>query len=116
MTTMTVNGKTIVVPNGRNVSVINGVVTVDGVRYGEQEFGKDILEIKITEGTIGNLTTDCSVTCRDVTGNVQAGGSVTCDNVGGAVRAGGSVQCDDVNGDVQAGGSIQADAIYGRKR
>lgn len=131
MISMTVNGKTINVPSGRSVSVINGVVIVDGVRYGEQDFGKDILEIKVTEGTIENLTSDRSITCLNVSGNIIAKGSVTCGNIGGnvdstgsvtcdringSVRANGSVVCDNVGGDVTAGGSITADNIYGRKR
>jgi hypothetical protein len=114
--TMTVNGKTITVPSGRNVIVTNGVVMVDGVRYGEEEFGKNILYITVKEGVVENITTDLSVNCLNVEGDVNAGGSVNCDTVRGNVSAGGSVNCDDVKGDVQAGGSVIADNIYGRKR
>jgi hypothetical protein len=103
---MTVNGKTITVPNGRNVSVVNGVVTVDGVRYGDEGFARDVMEIRVSEGTVFGLNTDRSVTCKDVTGNITAGGSVSCDSVGHSVYAGGSVSCGRVGGDVEAGGSI----------
>lgn len=92
--------------SGKNVSIINGVVTVDGVRQ-DMKLDNGPTEIRILEGALVNLTTDASVNCNEVKGNVQAGGSVQCDNVGGSVNAGGSVQCDDVGGSVNAGGSVR---------
>lgn len=67
----------------------------------------DRLEIRVLEGTIGELNADGSVNCNNVAGNVRAGGSVNCDNVGGDVSAGGSVNCDKVGGSVKAGGSVR---------
>ena len=89
---------------GNSVSIINGVVTIDGVRQDGTVSG--VVEVRIVEGTIGNLTCSSSVTCGDVTGSVDAGGSVHCKNVGGDVDAGGSVTCGRVSGSVDAGGSI----------
>lgn len=89
---------------GRSISIINGRVTIDGVTESDAVSG--VVEIKITEGVLGELRTDASVSCLAVTGNVDAGGSVSCGRVGGSVRAGGSVSCDDVAGSVSAGGSI----------
>lgn len=113
--TITVNGKTITIPSGHCVSVVNGIVKVDGKVYGGEDFASNVMEIKITAGTIENLVTDKSVTCYGVTGNVSAGGSVNCDDVKGDVKAGGSVNCDNIGGNVTAGGSIMADAIQGRR-
>lgn len=106
MITMTVNGKTITVPSGHSVSVTNGVVLVDGVRYGDEDFAKNVLEIKIAEGDLVDVFTDKSVSCSNVTGGVVAGGSVSCGGVGGNVKAGGSVSCGRVWGSVSAGGSV----------
>lgn len=105
MTTITVNGKTISVPSGRNISVCNGVVMVDGVRYGDDDFAKHVMEIKVA-GDLLSLMTDRSVTCKNVNGIVTAGGSVSCGQVEGDVRAGGAVNCGTVHGNVSAGGSI----------
>lgn len=98
-----INGKTYV---GNSISVINGVVTIDDVI---QDGGKlsGVVEIRITEGTLQNLTTDAPVNCNDVLGDVSAGGPVNCENVGGNVKAGGPVNCENVAGMVSAGGSIK---------
>jgi hypothetical protein len=97
-----INGKEY---SGNNVTVINGVVTVDGSPV--LDTGNKNVEVKI-EGSVGELRADGSVTVSGtVTGNVDAGGSVNCDDVGGNVSAGGSVNCDDVGGSVNAGGSVR---------
>lgn len=103
MGTITINGRTF---RGNNVSIVGGRVTIDGVaQEGEQLSG--VVEVRVTEGTIGHLTSDASVTCGEVRGNVTAGGSVQCDGVGGSINAGGSVQCGAVGGPVNVGGSIR---------
>jgi len=102
MGTITINGSTF---NGNNVSIINGVVTIDGKAQNGTVNG--VVEIRIIEGAITNLTTDASVTCGKVDGDVQAGGSVNCDGIGGSINAGGSVRCDSVGGSVNAGGSVR---------
>lgn len=103
MSTITVNGKRYDNIQGNNISVINGVITVDGKVIDEGLSG--VVEVK-WEGALANLTSSASVTCGKVDGNVKASGSVTCYSVGGGVSAGGSVKCDDVTGDVDAGGSV----------
>lgn len=99
---ITINGKTY---QGNSVSVINSVVFIDGKRIDDKDLPKTILQIDVT-GTLGELKTDASVNCDNVTGNVEAGGSVNCDRVNGNVNAGGSVNCDTVGGSVNAGGSV----------
>ena len=89
---------------GSSVSIINGVVTIDGARQDGAVSG--VVEIRVT-GTLHELVTDASVTCQNVTGTVQAGGSVECGDVGGTVQAGGSVECKNVRGSIMAGGSVQ---------
>ncbi len=107
---ITINGRTIT--GGRSVSIINGVVIVDGQTVDTGVSG--MVEIVVTGGDIHELRTDGSVTCQDVTGKVDAGGSVTCADVGGTVDAGGSVTCDEVHGNVDAGGSVKCGAVQGR--
>ena len=109
--TIRMNGKTYV---GNDISIINGVVKIDGVIQEGDHLETKICEIRILEGTIGSLRTDASVTCQNVTGNVDAGGSVkVAGNVGGEVDAGGSVTCGNVTGDVDAGGSITCGSVGG---
>ncbi len=101
MNKVTINGKTY--SSSGSISVVNGVVVLDGKQI--TDVPKNILQIEVT-GTLNNLKTDLSVNCDDVSGYVEAGGSVNCDNVGGNVNAGGSVNCDNVRGNVNAGGSV----------
>jgi cytoskeletal protein CcmA (bactofilin family) len=97
-----INGKTYY---GRNVTITNNKVIVDGV---VQEDVTSAKTISINgEKFRGNLEIHGSVNVfGDVEGSVQAGGSVTCDDVKGNVMAGGSVDCDDVGGNISAGGSV----------
>jgi hypothetical protein len=103
MAVITINGKRIEV-NGSSVSIVNGVVSIDGVVV---EGGlQGVVNIK-WEGPLANLSVDGSVTCGDVAGNVSAGGSVHAGNIQGSATAGGSLHCQDINGSANAGGSIR---------
>lgn len=134
-TTVQVNGKTYSVPDGANISTINGVLYVNGEKYDGPGSGKDEdkhFEIVVTGGAVsvkverGNVTVNGdvldggvnaggSVTCRDVAGKVDAGGSVTCNNVTGDVDAGGTANVGgDVGGSVDAGGSVKCGKIAGK--
>ena len=106
MATINVNGK---IYKGNNVSIIGNNVVIDGKVQDKGLSG--VVEVKILEGVLENLSSDASVSCNNVHGNVSAGGSVSCDDIGGNVNAGGSVSCDDIGGNVNAGGSIK----YGNK-
>jgi len=58
MSSISINGKTFTIPSGKNISIVNGVVSVDGK--------------VITD----SVQTDCSVdVIGNVQGNVDAGGS-----------------------------------------
>jgi hypothetical protein len=102
MATVTINGHTY---SGRSVIITNGRVIIDGVPQDGTLSG--VVEIRVTQGVLGELSTDASVTCGQVLGNVSAGGSVRCDQISGSVTAGGSVNCGNVGGSVSAGGSVR---------
>jgi hypothetical protein len=99
---ITIGGRTF---SGNSISIQNGKVTIDGVVQDGVLSG--VVEIRVVEGILGQLTCDGSVTCGDVRGDVDAGGSVDCKHVGGNVDAGGSVTCGNVSGAVDAGGSVR---------
>lgn len=102
MAKISIDGRTF---TGNNISIIDGVVTVDSVQQNGTLTGQ--VQLKI-EGTLDSLTTDASVNMKgQINGNVEAGGSVKCDDIGGNVNAGGSVKCDNVSGSIQAGGSVR---------
>lgn len=103
MATIQINGVTY---TGNSVNIINGRVIVDG-REQDGDKLSGVVEIRVVEGLLQNLSSDASINCGSVQGNVSAGGSVNCDRVGGSVTAGGSVNCDDIGGNVSAGGSIR---------
>jgi len=94
-----------------SISINGDTVTVDGIEQNAKI--PNLVEIRILEGTIQNLITDRSVTCKNVGGNIEAGGSVNCDDVEGNITAGGSVNCDDVGGNIEAGGSVNCDDVTG---
>ena len=93
--------------SGHNVSITNGQIKVDGIVIEGAGVQNGILEIRIVEGVIENLSADGSVKANQIKGNVSAGGSITCDCVGGSINAGGSVKCGRVGGHINAGGSVR---------
>ena len=106
--TIKVNGKTYV---GNNVTVVNGVVTVDGVQQDGKLSG--VVEIRVVEGILGSLSSDAAVSCGRVHGNVVAGGSVQSGDIGGSVDCNGSATCGDVGGSVKCGGSFTGGDVAG---
>ena len=101
MNKISINGVTYTSTSG-DISVQGNVLSISG----QEIEATGIVEIRVLEGSICELTSTASVSCNDVTGNVNAKGSVNCENVDGNVKAGGSVNCANVSGDVKAGGSI----------
>ena len=85
MSIITIDGKSFV---GNNLSIINGVVSVNGIVQNGKVSG--IVKIVI-EGNIDNLKTDATVEVHGNVQNIDAGGSVQCGSVGGNIDAGGSV-------------------------
>lgn len=104
MNKIVINGKEIQC-NGKNVSIINNKIYVDGKVITEDIISNTEIYIY---GNIENLECEGSVHCDDVHGNIKAGGSVNCDNVGGDINCGGSVNCDKVKGSIVAGGCIKS--------
>jgi len=103
MGTININGK---IYEGSNISINGDQIIIDGVVRRSEVSG--VVEVRILEGKVWNITSSASITCSDVEGDVQAGGSVTCSNVKGDVQAGGSVTTGgSIGGDVMAGGSVR---------
>ncbi|MGE6347932.1 hypothetical protein ACQKIY_25340 [Bacillus mycoides] len=97
---------------GRNITVNNGQVIVDGVIQGQKLEEKNI--IINADNFQGTLKCGYSTVVNgNIGGDVESNGSVTCDGIGGSVSAGGSVRCDDVKGNVSAGGSVNCGNIGG---
>ena len=109
MNTVQINGETY--HSKHSISVNGSSIIIDGKPV--KENAEHVLTIKVIEGSIGELKTDKSVVCEDVTGNVHAGGSVSANDIGGNVEASGSVSCDAVEGDVKAGGSVSCGEVGG---
>jgi hypothetical protein len=108
-----VNGTTVELPDGSNVSVVGDQVLVNG-KPTDIKFSND-LKIEVVGGLI-NLKTDRGsvVVHGDVAGLVDASGSVQCGNVGGKVDANGSVTCGEVKGNVDASGSVKCGNVGGK--
>lgn len=120
MSSFHINGKTIDVPSGCSVSIINDVVYVNGLPHCEEKLTgivKIIVEGSITKldakiasievhGNVNSINCGGSCTVHGFTGSIDAGGSVNCGDVHGPVNAGGSVNCGKVTGDIDAGGSV----------
>jgi len=108
-----INGKEYISQSGHEVTVIDGVVRVDGKTVETSGNATGVVRVDIT-GDLVNLKTDASATISGgVKGDVGAGGSVQCGNVAGSVDAGGSVQCNNVGKNVDAGGSVTCGTVGG---
>lgn len=121
---ITVNGRSINIPDGANVSIINDVVIVNGKPWDGNEKLSGIVRVEV-QGSLMSLNVErgsvevhgdvhgnvnCGAGAKvdgNVKGSVDAGASVTCNDVGGDVDAGGSVKCGKVGGDIDAGGSVK---------
>lgn len=104
-----VNGKKIIC-NGRNITITNGRVIVDGKEIHNTEndiIGSPVYLEVIINGDVGSISCDGAVKVQGNAGMINCGGSCSVGgDVSGNVRAGGSVQCGNVKGSVKAGGSI----------
>jgi hypothetical protein len=95
MSTISINGKTY---TGKNVSIINGEVIIDGVKQNGDKL-QGVVRVEIT-GDPASIDCDAPVTVKgNVKGNVIADGPVTCGNVTGDVTADGPCTCGNVGGD-----------------
>ena len=99
--------------NGKNVSIKNGSVYVDGelVVDGLHEMEQPV-EIH-WEGDLASLVTTGSVTCGNVEGNVETQGQVNCGDVGGHVNTTGAVTARTVNGSINTMGQVECGAVHG---
>lgn len=110
---ITINNSTF---SGKNVSIINGVITIDGNVQTMPD------EKIITISVVGNLESLSVGSCKElvVTGDAHRvdtqSGSVKCGNVTGNIKTlSGSVTCGNVTGDVETmSGSVNAQDIAGR--
>jgi hypothetical protein len=102
--------------SGRNVTIINGKVIIDG-----KDVTPDAKEINISiTGDINNLEVDYAQKI-DIKGNVNSlhsgTGNVICQNTGNIQTGSGDVECNDVNGNIQTGsGDVNANNIGGSVR
>lgn len=110
---VTLNGMTIDVPPGASVSVVNGIVLINGTKAAD--YPPDaMVRVEVT-GHVGELraTGDVAVS-GNVTGAIKADGSVTVQGgVGHGVTASGFVKCGEVTGNVSAVGSVQCGRVGG---
>lgn len=108
---VTINGKTIQVPNG-NVSIINNKVFVDGkeIDTSDTDLSKSsIVNISI-EGNVDKIHCNGSVEVKgNVSKGIDCGGSVQITgDVDGAIDCGGSVRITGSHkGEIDAGGSVR---------
>ena len=111
---VSINGRTIEVPNGRNLSIINNKVYVDGKLYDtDKEFPETKVFNIVIEGNVekveneeGSITVNGSAgSISAVNGNVSVGGSVSgsVSSVNGDMRISGTVggSVSTVNGDIK---------------
>lgn len=107
---VTINGKTVQVPNG-NISIVNNKIFVNG-----KEFNTDDTDLKnfgivnvIIEGNVEKVDCNGNVEVKgDVTRSIDCGGSVSITgSVDGDIDCGGSVRIDgEHKGSIDAGGSV----------
>lgn len=106
MNKISINGKTIQVPEG-DMSIINNNIYINGKKL-DTDCKLENIAI-IINGDVNNLENiNGPVTINgNVKGNVTANGSIKCKDVGNNIKASGSVKCGKVNGNIQATGSVR---------
>ena len=88
MNSITINGKTIVT-SGKNVSVINGKIKVDGKTIFEEHNQDIYVEVN---GDCGDIDTTGNVTINGNCKNIDCTGNVTCyENINGNIDCTGNV-------------------------
>lgn len=88
MNSITINGKTITT-SGRNISVVNGKVKVDGTTIFEEHNQDIYIEVN---GDCGDIDTNGNVTINGNCKDIDCNGSVICYG--------------DINGDIEANGNV----------
>lgn len=88
MNSICVNGKTIVT-SGKNISIVNGKIKVDGNTLYEEHNQNIYIEV---QGNCGNIDTTGNVTVNGNCENIDCNGSVTCYG--------------DINGDIDCNGNV----------
>ena len=110
MSTVHVNGRTVQVPDGSKIKVVNNQLFVNGLLWKGDDEGDGTLTGVVRlelSGDIKEVQTDASLHVQgDVQGGASAGGAIKCGNITGHVKAGGSVHCGDVSGNVTAAGAV----------
>ena len=88
MNSITINGKTITT-NGRNISVVNGKVKIDGKTIFEEHNQDIYVEV---HGDCGNIDTTGNVTVNGNSQDIDCNGNVVCYG--------------DINGNIDCNGSV----------
>lgn len=102
---VTINGKTY---KGKNVSIINGTVFIDGVKQEDSKIKSTTINV-VVNGNTKNVEAGGAITVNgEVDGKLDAGSSIkVTGNVKGNLDAGSSIKVDgDVKGKLDAGSSI----------
>ena len=100
MNKINING--VVISGGRNITITNGRVVIDG-----KDMTPDTKDIRIeVQGNVGAISADVCTSLSvvgDVTGDVSTqSGDVQCGNIGGDVKTmSGDVKCGEVAGNVK---------------
>lgn len=90
----------------KDISIINNRIYINGEEYVPKN--KNVSEVEF-EGTVNNLTADCSFSIKgNVNGDIDLGGSLSVTgDVDGDIDTGGSVNISGHHkGDIDAGGSV----------
>lgn len=105
-----INGNNVKVPNGASISIIDGVLYINGEKYVDEKLkDKEIVNITI-EGNVRKLECQQSVIVNgNVEGDINCGGSVNISgNVEGDIDCGGSCFVQGAQkGSIDAGGSVR---------
>ena len=117
--TIKVNGKTYKNLNSGNLSISDGIVTIDGKRvddFKDEQIINVVINVVIDGDVKGNVETNGDVTCKSA-GSIQASsGTVECGSVHGSVQcSSGDVEVTgDVSGGIQtSSGNIKCGAVTG---
>jgi hypothetical protein len=122
MPKIVINGNTIDVPEGANVSITKDGVTINGKdvtpsKYHEQKEIHVYIDAGVRINTLN--TGGGRVEAHDVIGSINSGGgNIKCGGVGGSLTSdGGNVDCGNVGGSLNSGGgNVNCGTVRGSTR
>ena len=109
-----INGRTHEMRGAGNIVIHGSTVFIDGVRHDlDWTPSNDVMEVKVLEGTVGNVIAMTSLTANRIDGNALVYGQASVGAIGGDATVNGDLACGSVTGDCSVEGDATLTSVAG---